>query len=245
MSDHHRTGRLDRHTADRLLDGGDGHALLQNLLSAAAAPAQPGELAGEDTAVAAFNAAPRPAHKSHVAALRRFLTVKVLAVVGTLILTGGAAYATINNHLHGGSPEPSPTPTLHHSTSTSQDSTPAPHDPPSAPPSKAPPSKKRPSPSGSPSAGTSANPPGRVNAPGQQKETPAPQNTKKPPRGRGNENGSPPGENSGNGNNLNGTGTGSGNGNGNGNGNGTGSNGSPPGSNSGNGNGPPADPQGP
>ena len=230
MSDHHRTGRLDRRTADRLLDGADGHARLQALLSSAAARAQPGELAGEDAAVAAFNAAPRPARTSRAATWRRFLTVKALVVVGaSLIITGGAAYATINGHLPGQKPEPSTTPTLHHKTSTSQGTTQVSNAPPSGPPSSPAPSNTRPSSSASPSGGTSKAPPGQANPPGRQKQkTTAPQNTKTPPRGPGNNNGSPPGENSGNSN---------GNGNGNGNGQGNGNNGSPPGSNSGNGNG--------
>ncbi|TDC56170.1 hypothetical protein E1281_08670 [Actinomadura sp. KC345] len=236
MSDHHRIERLDRRTAKRLLDGADGHARLQALLSSAAAPAQPGELAGEDAAVAAFNAAARTARTSRAVTWRRFLTVKALVVMGaSLIVTGGAAYATITGNLPGREPAPSETPSLHHETSTSQGSTKVSHAPPSAPPSSPPSSKTRPSPSTSPSAGTSKEPPGRVNAPGrQQKKTTAPQNTRTapqntrtPPRGPGHNNGSPPGDNSGNGN-------------GNGQGNGNGDNGSSPRTNSGNGNGPPS-----
>jgi hypothetical protein len=86
MSHHTDPGRPDDRTAEQLLDGGDGHAALRALLSAAAAPARPEELTGEDAAVAAFLAAPRPARRHRAADLRRFLTAKVIAAVGGLIL---------------------------------------------------------------------------------------------------------------------------------------------------------------
>lgn len=192
MSDQHRAGaeaeRLDKRTAERLLDGADGHARLHVLLSAAAAPARPEELAGEDAAVAAFRTAPRPARTSRAAILRRFLTVKVLAVVGgSLILTGGAAYATMNGHLPGQDSTPSPSPTLHERPGPGEDSIPAGEfspKPPTSPTSTAPPTT---SPSSSPSKKH-----GKPNAPGQQNKATPPRNTRTPPRGPGNDNGKPP-----------------------------------------------------
>ena len=221
MNDHDRAGPLDRRTAERLLDGADGHARLHALLSAAAGPARPEEFAGEDAAVAAFRAAPRPAQKSRVAVLRRFLTVKALVLVGgSLILTGGAAYATITGRLPGQDPAPSPTPTLHEQGGAGRDSVPvtrsSPTEPHSNPPSATPPTTA----SMSPSSGTASENPGRSSTPGQQKKPTTPGNNE-PPRGPGNNNGSPPGENSGNGNgNGNGNGKGKGKGNGTGKGNG-------------------------
>ncbi|MFC4054758.1 hypothetical protein ACFOY4_34155 [Actinomadura syzygii] len=126
MSDHHqaghldgRAGPLDRRTAERLLrragrpspGAAPLDAPLDALLAAAAAPARPDELAGEDAAVAAFRAAPRPARQSRAAALRRLLTIKVVAIVGgSLVLTGGAAYATITGRIPGHSPTPPASP---------------------------------------------------------------------------------------------------------------------------------------
>ncbi|GAA0542087.1 hypothetical protein [Actinomadura livida] len=223
MSDHNGAGDLDRRTAERVLGGADDHARLHALLAAAAAPARPEELAGEDAAVTAFKAVPRPARTSRMAALRRFLTVKALVLVGgSLILTGGAAaYAAMNGHIPGRAPDPSATPTFDQRRSTGQHSEPVTHvtprsEEPATAPSSAPPATKKrrsasPGPAADPSAGS-----GRENAPGQQ--TPPPGNPD-PPRGPGDDNGSPSGENSGNGQE---------------NGN-NGNNGSPPGQNSGNG----------
>ena len=120
MSDQHGRGELDRRTAERLLDGARDHARLHALLSAASAPARPEELAGEDAAMAAFKAAPRPARRSRLDAVRRFLTVKALVLIGgSLILTGGAAaYAAMNGHLPGRAPAPTPTPAHDEKTST-------------------------------------------------------------------------------------------------------------------------------
>lgn len=111
MSDDTEPGRLDPRAAERLLDGAGGHAELGELLAAASAPGRPRELAGEDAAVAAFLAAPRPARRSRAAALRRFLTAKVIAVVGgSILLSGGAAFATGNFPGQDAAPAPSPTP---------------------------------------------------------------------------------------------------------------------------------------
>lgn len=195
MSDHHRAGRLDERTLEGLLglEGADAHARLHGLLSAAAAPARPEELAGEDAAVAAFRAAPRPARNSRmsrVAALRRFLTVKALVLVGgSLLLTGGAA-AAITGNIPGqeASPTPSTTPGDH--TGTRQDETPAtqfgPTGAPAAPRPAAPPSA-------SPTPGTSMKDNGTTTPPGRQNAKPTPPlNTRTPPRGPGSGNGSPP-----------------------------------------------------
>lgn len=227
MSDHHEADGLDRRTAERLIGGADDHARLHALLSAAAGPARPGELAGEDAAVAAFRAAPRPARTSRMAVLRRFLTLKALVLIGgSLVLSGGAAaYAAMNGHLPGYDPGPAPKPSPSIQNDTGEDQQTLPNTnmtPPSAPPTTGPPPSGTSSPSGaSPGASTGS---GRENAPGRQNQpTSTPRNTKQPPRGPGNNNGSGPGENSGNGNN--------------GNGNGNGNNGSQPGQNSGRGNG--------
>ncbi|XRQ09495.1 hypothetical protein ACN3XK_00855 [Actinomadura welshii] len=225
MSDHYGPGDLDPSAAERLLDGAGGDARLHAVLSAAAAPAHPEELAGEDAAVAAFKAAPRPARTSRAAALRRFLTVKAVVLVGgSLILSGGAvAYAAKNGHLPGSDSAPSPSQTLDREMSTGENRgavTPATSVTSSA--SAPPTATDSPSTSGSPAASKK---PGTETAPGRQKKTQAPGGPPQPPpTGPGNNNGSPPGENSGNGNN------------GNGQGNGTGNNGSPPDQNSGNGN---------
>ncbi|TDC70163.1 hypothetical protein E1200_06120 [Actinomadura sp. GC306] len=217
MSDHRRAGDLDRRTAERILGGAGDHARLQDLLAAASAPARPGELAGEDAAVAAFKAARPPARTSRRAAVRRFLTVKALVLVGgSLILTGGAAaYAAMNGHFPGHDRVPSSPPTLTGRPSYGGQSDSSRYIPPrsgrpaTVPPSTPPATSKRRSAPPSPSAD-----PGRGTAPGQQKKT-------APPRGPGDNNGSPPGENSGNGQS-------------------SGNNGSSPGQNSGNGNGKPA-----
>ncbi|TYB49406.1 hypothetical protein [Actinomadura chibensis] len=191
MSDHHQAGhpggqaaRLDRRTAERLLRRAgrpspgaappDPPDPLDALLAAAAAPARPGELAGEDAAVAAFRAVPRPARPSRAAALRRLLTIKVVAIVGgSLVLTGGAAYATITGRLPGHSPAPPASPSGydrdgHRSPPTRY--TPGP-----------PPSSRRPAtPTPAPTPSVTEKQHGKANAPGQQKQD---QNQKtKPPR---------------------------------------------------------------
>ncbi|TDD79491.1 hypothetical protein E1293_23120 [Actinomadura darangshiensis] len=213
MSDHTEPGRLDERTAEHLLDGADGHAL-HALLAAAAAPGRPAELAGEDAAVAAFLAAPRPARRARAAGLRRFLTAKIIAVLGggSILLSGGVAYATGN--FPGQSPEPAPSPSQHRHEGTNPDSIPATHGSPDTG------STPTVSPSGTPKRQKH----GKATAPGQQKKTANPNATKTPPRGSENSNGSPPGSNSGNGNGNSGNGNGN-NGNGNGNGNGNSGNG--------------------
>ncbi|SFP10487.1 hypothetical protein SAMN04489713_111337 [Actinomadura madurae] len=205
MSDHTEPGRPDDRTAERLLDGGDGPAALRALLSAAAAPGRPEELGGEDAAVAAFLAAPRPARRHRAADLRRFLTAKIIAAVGGLILllSGGVAYATGN--FPGQEPAPSPSPTRSEHKGRGGDSTPATHG--SRPPGTSP-APGEPGAGGTPGARKSH---GRANAPGQQKKTAKPRTPVTPPKGPGNNNGSSPGANSGNGSG-NGNGAGGGNG---------------------------------
>ncbi|GAA4238916.1 hypothetical protein GCM10022254_56860 [Actinomadura meridiana] len=193
MSDQHRAPGLDERAAERLLDGAVGPARLRALLSAAAAPGRPEELAGEDAAVAAFRAAPVPERRSRAAMLRRFLTIKVLAVVGgSLILTGGAAYATITGQLPGQSPALSPSPTFDKREGKRGDSTPATRLPPYTP---TPGTSPTPSPSSSPSKEHGkAGAPGqqkKSTPPGQQKKTKRPRHTATPPRGPGNNNGNP------------------------------------------------------
>lgn len=124
MSDHQRARRRDQRTAERLLGGApaspangsaggsaDGHDALRALLSAAAGPPRPGELAGEDAAAAAFRAArARPAaRRSLWAAVPRYATVKVAVVAATLAaFGGGVAVAASTGHLPGQSPAPAP-----------------------------------------------------------------------------------------------------------------------------------------
>ncbi|MEU8798269.1 hypothetical protein [Spirillospora sp. NPDC048819] len=191
MSDHQRAGRLDERTLEGLLDleGADAHARLHGLLSAAAGPARPEELAGEDAAVAAFRAAPRPARKSRMAALRRLLTVKALVLVGgSLILTGGAA-AAITGNIPGREASPSPSTTPSDRTGTRQNETPATQFAPGMPtgPRSSTPPGASPTPGASKKGNSASTPPGQQKA----KPTP-PQNTRTPPRGPGPGNGSPP-----------------------------------------------------
>ncbi|MFG2088841.1 MULTISPECIES: hypothetical protein [unclassified Spirillospora] len=207
MSDQYRAGRLDDRTLEGLLDldGAHGHARLHALLSAAAGPARPEEVAGEDAAVAAFRAAPRPARASRmhrVAALRRFLTVKIMVLVGgSLILTGGAA-AAITGNIPGQEASPAPSTTPGDRTGNRQDRTPANQFAPSGAPA-APPDASGP-------PGTSKKGNGRSDAPGRPEN---PGITKKSPRGPGTNQGTPPDANPGN-DPETGTGTGTGNQNG-------------------------------
>jgi hypothetical protein len=88
---------MDRVTAERLLSGGPCHAAgtepLVRLLAAAAAPARPHELAGEDAAVAAFRQRPASARKpGRRAMLAKLLTVKVTAAFAATAV-GGVAVA--------------------------------------------------------------------------------------------------------------------------------------------------------
>src|SRR6266704_6030646 len=96
-----RSQRIRRGTAEQLLQGGQAPVPdpLARLLASAAAPPRPGELAREDTAVAAFHAA----RLAPVAASRRgqmvtpplarFLTTKIAALALVICTTGGIALA--------------------------------------------------------------------------------------------------------------------------------------------------------
>ncbi|MEU5909849.1 hypothetical protein [Micromonospora sp. NPDC047527] len=123
---------------------------LARLLAAAAAPARPGELAGEEAALAAFRAARASAAAPAVARRprRRRLTTGALAWIGALAVTAtaGAAFAAAGLDL---APDPDPpTPTSAPPTSGGTETT-----PPVAPSRSAPPAR----PSGTPS--TPATPP--------------------------------------------------------------------------------------
>ncbi|NDU73806.1 hypothetical protein GWI34_14335 [Actinomadura sp. DSM 109109] len=179
MSDDTESGRLDPRLAERLLDGAGGHAELRELLAAASAPGRPGELAGEDAAVAAFLAAPRPARRSRAASLRRFLTAKVIAVVGgSVLLSGGMAYATGN--LPGQDPAPAPSTTPREPGGRDQvgGTGPRPADRPGRTPAHGR--------SGAP--GKVAGEPGRTSAPGREKKPASPSAKPTRPRGPGNNN---------------------------------------------------------
>lgn len=110
-----RSRRIDHDTAERLLAGrAVGHEALAGLLSAAAAPAADGELAGEQAALAAFRAArlapvPRPApvpRRMFTSASAKVLSVKVAAAAAVAL--GGVAVAAGTGHLPaalGGGPD--------------------------------------------------------------------------------------------------------------------------------------------
>ncbi|MFB4304819.1 hypothetical protein [Actinomadura sp. GTD37] len=190
MSDHTEGGRLDQRTAERLLDGdrpldgAGGQEPLHALLASAAAPGRPGELAGEDAAAAAFLAAPAPARTSRLTVLHRFLTAKAIALVGgSILLTGGVAYAT--GHFPGQEPSPAPSPT-HDRRGGGHDSTPATRYSPSPLPPR-----PSPHPSASPSpSSTAAKRNGESAAPNQQKSKSSnSHSTSAPPRGPGDDNG--------------------------------------------------------
>ncbi|MFE9106551.1 hypothetical protein [Actinomadura geliboluensis] len=195
MSDHTEAGRLDERTAERLLDGAGGPPALHTLLAAAAAPGRAAELAGEDAAVAAFRSAPPAARPSRLAAVRRFLTAKVIALVGgcLLVLTGGVAYAT--GHFPGMEPAPAPSPTQQESEGGGHDSTPATQYSPSPLPSQSPSvssSSSSSSSTSSPSARSSSAPGrehGKPASPGKSTQSPNAHSTSPPPRGPDNANG--------------------------------------------------------
>jgi hypothetical protein len=132
MSSFEGRDRMDRATAERFLRGdrpaqGSGHPRLTGLLTAASAPAQPAELAGEPAAMAAFAAARHPttsrARRPSMIqlTLARLLTLKVAAVAVAVAGVGGVALAAnagvlpapISSHLpgaHGGKvPHPAAT----------------------------------------------------------------------------------------------------------------------------------------
>jgi len=95
---HPRARRLTAREAEKLLAGQPAAADrrgLTRLLAAAAAPARPGELAGERAAVESFRLAYRPPAEQRrriVPALRRTAIVKVSVVLAVLFL-GGTALA--------------------------------------------------------------------------------------------------------------------------------------------------------
>src|SRR5512139_3759169 len=127
----HRPDRLDRFTAERLLRGERidadqaGTEQLADLIAAAAAPAEAGELAGEEAAVAAFREARlvpalQQRRRSMIkVALAKALTLKVglVAVTATAAATGGVTLAASTGHLPaalgGTKPVPSHTPGDH------------------------------------------------------------------------------------------------------------------------------------
>lgn len=113
----HRTRRSDRQHAEELLRGArnglrtPGSGALSELLSAAAAPATEGELAGEQHALAAFRAAhpvpvPQLRRRSMIkTTLAKLLTVKVAVVAAGTVAAGGVALAATTGALpaHSGS----------------------------------------------------------------------------------------------------------------------------------------------
>ena len=96
-----RSRRIRRGTAEQLLQGAPVPVPdpLARLLASAAAPPQPGELAREEAAVAAFHAAglaPVAASRREqmvTPPLARFLTTKVAALALVICTTGGIALA--------------------------------------------------------------------------------------------------------------------------------------------------------
>jgi hypothetical protein len=95
--------RIDRRTAEHLIQSApmgirDGHPPLAALLTAAAAPGRPDELAGEQASLAAFrtaqlNPVPRPRGFSSVkTAAMKVLTIKAVAIVAAMT-AGGVAVA--------------------------------------------------------------------------------------------------------------------------------------------------------
>jgi hypothetical protein len=106
-----RTGKssIDRGTAERLLRGGrdGGDHPLASLLAAAKAPGRDRELASEELAVAAFQAAhrasvPLPQRRSMIkSVVAKLLTVKVAALAATVAGVGGVALAASTGTLPG------------------------------------------------------------------------------------------------------------------------------------------------
>ena len=106
-----RSRRLDRRTAEEILDGasaGRDHAL-NALLAAAAGAASEAELRGEHAAVAAFRTArldpaPRPRRLSMIkSTLARMLTTKlaVAAAAAAAVTVGGVAAVAATGHFPG------------------------------------------------------------------------------------------------------------------------------------------------
>jgi hypothetical protein len=153
----HRSHRIGRFTAERLLRGETaGPDQLAKLLAAAAAPAERGELAGEEAAVAAFREAHlvpalQPRKRSMIkTALLKFVTLKVAAAALSATAVGGVALAAGTGHLPEplGGPAPSVRPTATHDTGKAPT---AGDKHPSASPSPSPSSSSSPSSSPSPS----------------------------------------------------------------------------------------------
>lgn len=102
----HRSRHIDRRTAEQLLRGQPEQAdALSALLSAAAAPATEGELAGEQAALAAFRSAPpapvlQPRRGSMIkTTLAKLLTVKIAAAAAGAVAAGGVAVAAATGTL--------------------------------------------------------------------------------------------------------------------------------------------------
>lgn len=107
-----RPRRIDRDTAERLLDGrplgpNAGHDALADLLAAAAAPAVDGELAGEGAAITAFREARlgsvRQPRRGRMATTKRASAFSAKAI-GTAIATTaicGVSLAAATGHLPG------------------------------------------------------------------------------------------------------------------------------------------------
>jgi hypothetical protein len=117
----HRSNRIDRFTAERLLRGETaGPDQLAKLLAAAAAPAERGELAGEEAAVAAFREARlipalQPRRRSMI---KTALAIKVAAAALSATTVGGVALAAGTGHLPEslGGAAPTARPTATHDT---------------------------------------------------------------------------------------------------------------------------------
>ena len=167
MSTRH-SSKISRNAAERLLDGptGPDSDPLTRVLAAAAAPARDLELAGEQVAVAAFEANhlvpvvnPQKEHKSMLAKL---LTAKILFSSLAACATGGVALAASTGALTS-SPAPHPTASASPTSSWSQ---PAPSGTPSSPqptasasnPVRVPAGSTGTQPAASPSASASASP---------------------------------------------------------------------------------------
>jgi hypothetical protein len=107
--------RISRNAAERLLDGHAGvdSEPLARVLAAATAPARESELAGEQMAVAAFEAnhlvPVATSQKRRKSMLAKLLTAKVLVSSFAACATGGVALAASTGAMTGsGSPHPTP-----------------------------------------------------------------------------------------------------------------------------------------
>jgi hypothetical protein len=99
--------RISRNAAELMLDGhaGPDPGQLTRVLAAATAPARDGELAGEQMAVAAFEASHlvpvATPHREHKSMLAKLLTAKILATSLAAFATGGVALAAGTGALTG------------------------------------------------------------------------------------------------------------------------------------------------